>query len=826
MSKPTKIPGIPQPTGVANDKQLLTNLTEAVEIRLGRRGDPIDRAVTLRELIDSGLAKTLKAAPWDPNNPNSGNRGFGPNEVIDTAVPPVPTNFSVAAAYSQNILSWDYPRYSNHSFSEIYGHDSDVIGDAQLIGVSTGRVYLDPVGSGVSRYYWIRHVSQSSVLGPFNSGTGTLGQTALNVDMLLAELEASIPAVAFAAGLEPISVVDSLPTVSGYSGPNVILLSTDGKLYRLVNGVWTAAVPTVDLTGTIAELQIADDAVTNAKIAVDAIQGDVIAAGAITATTIAEDAVTNAKIAIDAIQANVIKAGAITETKIAGDAITAAKIAANAVTNAKIAVDAIQGDVIEAGAITATKIGDSAITTAKIDANAITAAKINTGAITANKIATNAITAEKINAGAVTADAIATNAITAGKINAGAITSAKIDANAITAAKLDAGAVTADSIATNAITAAKINAGAVTADSIATNAITSAKINANAITAAKINAGAVTATEIATNAITSAKINAGAVTASEIASNAITAVKINAGAITANKIATNAVTADSIEAGAITAGAIAVGAINASNIIASGTIVGSNIAGNSITATNIQAGTIGASEIAAGVITGELIAVNTIEASKLQIDTNVLAEASNGDLILATGSATKGIKFENLSNDAVGVIAQGLQSGNLSMSNQTFYPESFTASTPWSEYTYTGAYGATTTITLPQLISLNVSADTLQESGPYYIDFGSQPFGSISNDSSTSASVAVLDIYRKLPTSSTYSYVTSRSANSTRNGSLPLTAKLGRGAVTLYQNYDYQFRLHGLIKGFGGASDGTMGMFQGFVRVIRIHKST
>ena len=636
MSKPTKIPGIPQPTGVANDKQLLTNLTEAVEIRLGRRGDPIDRAVTLRELIDSGLAKTLKAAPWDPNNPNSGNRGFGPNEVIDTAVPPVPTNVSVAAAYSQNILSWDYPRYSNHSFSEIYGHDSDVIGDAQLIGVSTGRVYLDPVGSGVSRYYWIRHVSQSSVLGPFNSGTGTLGQTALNVDMLLAELEASIPAVAFAAGLEPISVVDSLPTVSGYSGPNVILLSTDGKLYRLVNGVWTAAVPTVDLTGTIAELQIADDAVTNAKIAVDAIQGDVIAAGAITATTIAEDAVTNAK----------------------------------------IAVDAIQGDVIEAGAITATKIGDSAITTAKIDANAITAAKINTGAITANKIATNAVTA------------------------------------------------------------------------------------------------------------------------------------------------------DSIEAGAITAGAIAVGAINASNIIASGTIVGSNIAGNSITATNIQAGTIGASEIAAGVITGELIAVNTIEASKLQIDTNVLAEASNGDLILATGSATKGIKFENLSNDAVGVIAQGLQSGNLSMSNQTFYPESFTASTPWSEYTYTGAYGATTTITLPQLISLNVSADTLQESGPYYIDFGSQPFGSISNDSSTSASVAVLDIYRKLPTSSTYSYVTSRSANSTRNGSLPLTAKLGRGAVTLYQNYDYQFRLHGLIKGFGGASDGTMGMFQGFVRVIRIHKST
>ena len=827
MSKPTKVPGIPKPSGMANDMHLLTSLIEAVEIRLGRRGDPVDRAITLRELIDSGLAKALKAAPWDPNNPNAGNLGFSVNEIVDTAIPPVPTNFSVAPAYSQNILSWDYPRYSNHSFSEIYGHDSDVIGDAQLIGVSTGRVYIDPVGSGVARYYWIRHVSQSSVLGPFNSGTGTLGQTALNTAMLLAELEASIPAVAFAAGLEPISVVNALPAVSGYTGPSIVLLTTDGKLYRFVNGAWTAAVPTVDLTGTIASLQIADDAVTNAKIAVDAIQGDVIAAGAITETTIAADAVTNAKIAIDAVRANVIEAGAITSAKIAADAITATKLADDAVTNAKIAVDAIQANVIEAGAITETKIGNSAITTAKIDANAITSAKIDAGAVTATEIASNAITSAKINAGAVTASEIAADAITAVKINAGAITTAKIEANAITSAKIDTGAVTASEIASNAITSAKINAGAVTATEIASNAITAAKIDANAITSAKIDAGAVTATEIASNAITSAKIDAGAVTASEIASNAITAVKINAGAITANKIATDAVTADSIEAGAITAGAIAAGAIDASNIIVSGTIVGSNIAADAITAAKIQAGAIGASEIAAGVITGAKIAANTIAASRLKIDTNVLAEASNGDLILATGSSTKGIKFENLSNDAVGVIGQGLQSGNLPMANQTYYPASFTASTPWSEYTRTAVYGTgTVTDTMPQILSLDLSAATLQESGSYYLDYGAQPFGSIPSTSSTSASTVVLDIYRRTPGSSTYIYVTSRITNNTKNGALPLTTRVGRGVITLSKTYDYQFRLHGLIRGFGASSDGTMGMYQGFVRVIRIHKST
>ena len=852
MSKPTKVPGIPKPPASVdrNTAGLLTNLIEAVEIRLGRRGDPKDRAVTLRELIDSGLAKDFKASPWDPNNPNSGNRGFGPNEIVDTAIPPVPTNFSVAPAYSQNILSWDYPRYSNHSFSEIYGHDSDVIGDAQLIGVSTGRVYIDPVGSGVSRYYWIRHVSQSSVLGPFNSGTGTLGQTALNVDMLLDELEASIPAVAFAAGLEPISVVSTLPAVSGYTGPSIVLLSTDGKLYRFVDGAWTAAVPTVDLTGTIASLQIADDAVTNAKIAIDAIQGDVIAAGAITETTIAADAVTNAKIAIDAIQgdviaagaitettiaadavtnakiaidavrANVIEAGAITSAKIAADAITATKLADDAVTNSKIAVDAIQANVIEAGAITETKIGDSAITTAKIDANAITAAKIDAGAVTATEIASNAITSAKIDAGAVTASEIASNAITA----------VKIDANAITSAKIDTGAVTASEIASNAITSAKIDAGAVTATEIASNAITAAKINANAITSAKIDTGAVTATEIASNAITSVKINAGAVTASEIASNAITAVKINAGAITANKIATDAVTADSIEAGAITAGAIAAGAINATNIIADNMILADAIASNAITAAKIQAGAIGASEIAAGVITSGKIAANTIEASKLKIDSNFLAESGTGELMLKTVSSNdgSGVKYENLSFDAVGVIAQTLQSGNLTMSNQSFAPTAFTLSTPWSEYTSINPYNQTgSTTTLPLLVDIFIPASQLKESGTYYIDFGAQPFGSISNSSSTSASMIVLDVLRKPPSSSTYSYVTSRRGTLTQNGSLPLAYRNGAADVSLTQSYDYHLKLFGYIKGFSNsASSSTMGMYGGFIRVFKIHKST
>lgn len=55
----------------------------------------------------------------------------------------------------------------------------------------------------------------------------------------------------FASGIEPVSVVSSLPNPSGYTGPKVVLLTTDGKLYRYSGSAWTAAVAATDLSGSI-----------------------------------------------------------------------------------------------------------------------------------------------------------------------------------------------------------------------------------------------------------------------------------------------------------------------------------------------------------------------------------------------------------------------------------------------------------------------------------------------------------------------------------------------------------------------------------------------
>lgn len=167
-----------------------------------------------------------------------------------------------------------------------------------------------------------------------------------------------------------------------------------------------------------------------------------------------------------------------------------------AITNAKLALAAVQEVNIDDDAISTTKIQDDAITTPKILA----------GAVTANEIAANTITAANIAALTITAAEIVALAITGDKIAANAITAAKIAANTITASEIAGATITANELASNSVTASKINVANLAAISADMGTITAGSIDAALITTGIIGAGIVDASNIITGTLNADRI--------------------------------------------------------------------------------------------------------------------------------------------------------------------------------------------------------------------------------------------------------------------------------------------------------------------------------
>ncbi len=200
--------------------------------------------------------------------------------------------------------------------------------------------------------------------------------------------DAAITTAKFAAGIEPVTIVSSVP---GTFSTNSIFNTTDRKLYRWNGTAYIATLAATDLTGQITSTQITDDAITTPKIAANAVTASEIAANTITSAQIAADTITAGQIAAAAISTSELAALAVTAEKIAVGTITAAQIAALTITAAQIAAATITGDKVAANTITASNIAANTITAGEIAAAAITASELAAGAVTADKIAAGEI---------------------------------------------------------------------------------------------------------------------------------------------------------------------------------------------------------------------------------------------------------------------------------------------------------------------------------------------------------------------------------------------------------------------------------------------------
>ena len=469
----TKVPAIKNiPAQIDTETKLaLESMKEALEVRLGRRGDPKDRAVTLRELIDSGLATDLAKAPYNPNI--AGATGFGPatDEVGDVVVPPAPTSLTATGLFTEVLLAWNQSTntapYRNHGFTEIWRSQNEDLSSAVLVGTTNAFIYTDKgLEYDSTYYYWVRFISTTNTPGVYsNMASGTtvenIGATMTALSETLADLPGYnlLATSTTAATIIKSSSEPSTRTNGDALQPNDIWFDTDdGQIYtrNTANNAWVAGRDATlvnlfgatsftgsTLTAAMATAQSDIVTVTNAQSATassvtsltSTVNGNTSSISTLNTTTASHTGDLDAMFVLQvATESNGSKSaagmvigssasngsGAQSYVQFQADKFAiwsgSTNVAPFIVSGGSVFIDDAR---IQNGAINTARIADLAVEEAKIGNLAVTAAKIANATITTAKIANAQITNALIND------------LDAGKINAGTISSARIDVDTL-----------------------------------------------------------------------------------------------------------------------------------------------------------------------------------------------------------------------------------------------------------------------------------------------------------------------------------------------------------------------------------------------------------
>ena len=375
MSRPTKVTAIPAVPSQVDPKlkPILTAVKEALEIQVGQRGEALDKAVTFRDLTESGIA-TFKA---NANANVIGQTGGGTllpagATISDSTVPQNPSNLSAAGAFTNVLLSWN-GSFANRAVAsvEIFRSATDVLTAATHIGSTPGSIYVDTVDPGSTFYYWVRFVSNSGVIGPFNATDGTVATTNKSVASVLTDLNESIGVssldTALAANIATIGTIGTSVTshtsalgalvgeqyiringaneVAGYgiaAGATSSEFTVNAGLFKVGNGLGGSTIPFFIVSGQGMTVAANGTKYTNTPQSYQLANhpsGKWFAAGTYMDTAMIADAsIDTAKINnLTVTTANIT--GTLTSAQIGAGTITADKIGAGAITSNKITLD-------------------------------------------------------------------------------------------------------------------------------------------------------------------------------------------------------------------------------------------------------------------------------------------------------------------------------------------------------------------------------------------------------------------------------------------------------------------------------------------------------
>ena len=433
----------------------------------------------------------------------------------DQTAPAIPGSIVATGGIQQIKLDYDLPSDGDLAYVEIFENTVDNRpGSTLIVKTKSDQHTVTGLGNNVTRYYWLRSVDRSgnisgysatfsattqkvvlddlaqSVLDEFAAGdafgiepvTTLVGVTGSHVgqikflittstlyvwtgtgwteDLFTASSVSagSVTAASFAAGVEPIEAVSTLPSPVNYVGVSILFNTTDKKLYRYDSSVpeFTTLVKTTDISGTLGDNLFSDtlrpvERVT-ALPTTNLSTGRVVMlttdsklyrySGTSWTSSIAaadlSDQVNLATQVFGQVQAASLTTGQITSSSIQTGAVVADKIAAGSISAVKLAADSVTANAIAANSVAASEVVANSLTSTELNTSQIFADSAVIGAIQSSSITTAAVVAAIGNFEFIQSDNIQSNAITAGKLAASNVVtnSAQISDGIITNAKI------------------------------------------------------------------------------------------------------------------------------------------------------------------------------------------------------------------------------------------------------------------------------------------------------------------------------------------------------------------------------------------------------
>lgn len=169
-----------------NDKHAISTIASIIETLVGAKGDKLEKAVTYRDLQNSGIANIISRAGDYTLTPVINNDGQSDAVLDGVATPTQPKEVVAHAGIGIVVLMWERAAYPGHAYTEIWRasvvipedgslpETPPTIGDAINVGSTSYNIFRDNADEGQYHYYWVRHVNLNSVEGPWNATDGIL----------------------------------------------------------------------------------------------------------------------------------------------------------------------------------------------------------------------------------------------------------------------------------------------------------------------------------------------------------------------------------------------------------------------------------------------------------------------------------------------------------------------------------------------------------------------------------------------------------------------------------------------------------------------------